>query len=304
LNSEEEKTMKPTGSNSFEGRGIRLPRSLNESLEKRVASYAAAARADGVGSSATVAEPEKTNLITYVTGAAGAGLLLAAAPASARIVYTPTYTAIPVGFPCSTCGPLPVVPLDLNHDGINDFSLAAETIGDGGDFHKFTMSVTPDQKSNGILGKIQTLRSYSQTGPPGTCHVASALAAGHRIGAGSRFGPYAVMAVAAEGDIGFYQCGYWGGAQGRFLGLEFTVQGQKHFGWARLNGRTLTGYAYETVPSKPIRAGQTGPVADNLLPELRSAPPSSASLQPPGLGLLALGWRGLDAWRKELEPVV
>src|SRR6516165_12499218 len=84
-----------------------------------------------------------------------------------------------------------------------------------------------------------------------------------------------------------YECGYWGAAQGRFLGLEFTVQGQKHYGWARLNSLvgtgelTLTGYAYETVPNKPIRAGQTGPIADNLLPELRSAPPSSASLQLP-----------------------
>jgi hypothetical protein len=113
------------------------------------------------------------------------------------------------------------------------------------------------------------------------------------------------MAKGQEGVSGNYGCGYWGDAQGRFLGLEFTVQGQKHFGWARLNGTaTLTGYAYETVPNKPIRAGQTGPVADNLLPELRSAPPSSASLQPPALGLLALGWRGLDAWRKEPEPVV
>ena len=303
--------MKPTGSNSFEGRGIRLPRSLNEGLEERLASYAAAARADGVGSSATVAQPEKMNLITYVTGAAGAGLLLAAAPASARIVYTPAYTKIPIQQLCCSSCSRPVVSFDLNHDGMNDFGLAAASANCGRP-NFFRWGVGPNQEGNAILGKIQTFRTLTSAGPR-TCHVASALAAGHRIGTGSRFGPYGVMLNGEGGGISSaYECGYWGAAQGRFLGLEFTVQGQKHYGWARLNSLvgfgtrelTLTGYAYETVPNKPIRAGQTGPIADNLLPELRSAPPSSASLQPPALGLLALGWRGLDAWRKELEPVV
>ena len=297
--------MEPTGSNSFEGRGTRLPRSLNEGLEKRVASYAAAARADGVGSRATVAEPAKMNLITYVTGAAGAGLLLAAAPASARIVYTPTYTPIPKGSLCSTCPPIQPVPLDLNHDGINDFSVAHAHFGDGGHGAGSYWDVTPKQTGNAILGKIQTFRFGVTSFPPGHCNVASVLAAGHRIGPGSKFGPYGVMTNYVNGyPSSAFGCGYWGGAQGRFLGLEFTVQGQKHYGWARFSSLTLTGYAYETVPNKPIHAGQTGPVADNLPPELRSAPPSSASLQPPALGLLALGWRGLDAWRKELEPVV
>jgi len=303
--------MKPTGSNSFEGRGIRLPRSLNESLEKRVASYAAAARAAGVESRATVAEPAKMNLITYVTGAAGAGLLLAGAPVSARIVYTPAYTKIPIQQLCSS-GSRPFVSFDLNHDGINDFSLAAASANCGHD-QAFFWNVTPKQTGNAILGKIQTFRFGFSSSRLGHCNVASVLAAGHRIGAESKFGPYGVMIKGVGGyPSSSYGCGYWGDAQGRFLGLEFTVQGQKHYGWARLNSLvgfgtrelTLTGYAYETVPNKPIRAGQTGPVADNLLPEMRSAPPSSASLQPPALGLLALGWRGLDAWRKELEPVV
>jgi hypothetical protein len=98
-----------------------------------------------------------------------------------------------------------------------------------------------------------------------------------------------------------YQCGYWGNAQGRFLGFEFTVQGQKHFGWARLNfaRTTLMGYAYETEPNKAIRAGDTGPVADARVPEMHSAPPAVATLRPATLGLLALGSAGLDIRRKE-----
>jgi hypothetical protein len=100
-------------------------------------------------------------------------------------------------------------------------------------------------------------------------------------------------------------CGNWPNAQAPFLGLEFTAQGQKHFGWARLmwvNGpgtATLTGYAYETEPNKAIRAGDTGPVAEARVPEMYSAPPGVGTLRPATLGLLALGSAGVDIWRKE-----
>ena len=50
-----------------------------------------------------------------------------------------------------------------------------------------------------------------------------------------------------------------------YLGMKFVIQGKAHFGWTRLNvgctntkvNATLTGYAYETVPNKPIIAGKT-----------------------------------------------
>ena len=104
------------------------------------------------------------------------------------------------------------------------------------------------------------------------CGVASALPAGHRIGPGSKFGAYQTMwyFFAADGTFGpgapltYRTCGYWKNVKGRFLGFQFTAQGQKHFGWARLNtpapNTMLTGYAYETEPNKPIRAGDTGPL--------------------------------------------
>jgi hypothetical protein len=51
----------------------------------------------------------------------------------------------------------------------------------------------------------------------------------------------------------------------RYLGLKFKIDKKNHYGWARLSVQqqggqiiaTLTGYAYETVPGKGIRAGQT-----------------------------------------------
>ena len=145
----------------------------------------------------------------------------------------------------------------------------------------YILVVQPAQAGNAVLGKIQgVLSSY---GAALTCPVASALPAGHRIGPGSKFGMYSRM-VWVVYDGGGASCPtfrlrvrIWGNAQGRFLGLEFTVQGQKHFGWARFNvtssvAVTLTGYAYETEPNKPIRAGDTGPVAAIRVPEMYSAP--------------------------------
>jgi hypothetical protein len=230
-------------------------------------------------------------------------LLLTAGPASARIVYTPAYTTVPGA---TGSGTLPFL-LDLNHDGIADFKFYELFCGSDCSL----LRVSPAQAGNTILGRIQgTLGGYGLV--PFTCHVGSALPAGHRIGPGSRFGAYQTMnyryGFAPAGGPGFaLRCGYWGGAQGRFLGFEFTAQGQKHFGWARLNksvlspGATLTGYAYETDPGKPIRAGDTGPAADARAPETHSAPPTAARLRRATLGLLALGSAGLDIWRKEQD---
>jgi hypothetical protein len=299
--------MRPTGSNSFKGRRSRLGRSLelNEGLDKRLASYAAAARAAEVGRRARASVAAE--VITRAASAAGVGLLLSAGPASARIVYTPAYATVHL-----STTPLP---LDLNHDGITDFALSWRV----NSYHSDSMHVSPVQAGNAILGKTQGV--LSQLGAPFTCRVASALPAGHLIGPGNRFGAYRTMfawldsgSIASSVPRFSVTCGYWKNAQGRFLGLEFTAQGQKHFGWARLNGNgccgfsahfTLTGYAYETDPNKPIRAGDTGSVADARVPQMdrptHSVPPTVATLTPATLGLLALGSAGLDIWRKEQE---
>ena len=221
---------------------------------------------------------------------------------SARIVYTPADTTFLT------------LNLDLNHDGIADFRFNVS----GALFFASIMSVLPLQDGNAILGKPQGVLSR-HFGGPFTCRAASALPAGHSIGPGGRFGAYRTMRAdypittygtyyparrgGPKSPISFVVCGNWPNAQAPFLGLEFTAQGQKHFGWARFNWVNgfprLTGYAYETDPDKAIRAGDTGPVADARVPELHSATPAVATLRPVTLGLLALGSRGLDIWRKE-----
>jgi hypothetical protein len=97
--------------------------------------------------------------------------------------------------------------------------------------------------------------------------------------------------------------------------LKFSIGGQTHYGWARLNvtvtftglfksGGTyavLTGYAYETVPNTPIVTGKTkGAAADVSGTHQSTTPHHSRQVRAPpaSLGLLARGAAALDIWRK------
>jgi len=109
--------------------------------------------------------------------------------------------------------------------------------------------------------------------------------------------------MAWYGIHGFY--GRWLHVKLAYLGVKFLIKGKTHFGWARVKvdtqqkpfAATLTGYAYETIPGKPIIAGATkGP--DDAEP---TAALSSHTPEPATLGALALGAPGLSIWRRE-EP--
>jgi|HubBroStandDraft_6_1064221.scaffolds.fasta_scaffold227674_2 hypothetical protein len=57
---------------------------------------------------------KRLNAYALAASAAGAGVLALAQPAEARVVYTPVHKVIRLGHPYA---------LDLNHDGITDFSI-------------------------------------------------------------------------------------------------------------------------------------------------------------------------------------
>jgi len=217
------------------------------------------------------------NLAAYVAAAGAAGVsLLAAQPAEAKIVFTPAHITIPLH------GSLP---LDLNNDGINDFVF-----------------------SNFFYGNDSHLYINQQAPPNQVFDLGAALPAGVRIGNRGPFVNFALMAFqgTVSGISSFYS-GPWKDAHQRFLGLKFSVNGETHFGWARLTvtakggiSATLTGYAYETVANRPIIAGKTwGPT------EAIEVPDASLNLPvpvPATVGLLAMGSRALPLWRrKELD---
>jgi hypothetical protein len=212
------------------------------------------------------------NLAAYVAAAgAAAGMGILAAPsASAEVVYTPTNLTLKQG----------ITPLDINNDGISDFRFYRGGYGHGSRLY----ILQQDEKNlvfNSATFNAAPLPSEARIGPNKAFKEDKDKAwfmAGWSSGASG---------ISSHSD------GPWKQAQSTYLGLKFSVNGQTHYGWARMtvnakNGivATLTGYAYETIPNKPILAGQTsGPdEAGYFAPDL-----FAPVLRPASLGMLARG---------------
>jgi hypothetical protein len=222
-----------------------LPRSkslFSDSLDRRLTSYALAA------------------------SAAGVGLLALTPPAEGKIVYTPAHVKI---------GPDSQFLLDLNHDGITDFTFSNGFYSGSHGTNFWFLSITPAQ-SNEVWGHT----NYGYEWP-------SALFRNVRVGNNEHFSAGRTRMASSPGSFG--NCGGpWANVRNRYLGLKFVITGKTHFGWARLNVScpyaanrikgTLTGYAYETVPNRPIMTGKE-----------RGLDETSSGSQAAGLGRLAHG---------------
>jgi hypothetical protein len=204
----------------------------------------------------TLSRKLSKQLLAYAT-MAGAGLMGCASNADAEVVYTPAHKYVDQDFF-----------IDLNHDGINDFHI-----------HSYYLSgfaylqVLPLVKFN----KIAAVHHGCLSG-----YGAAPLREGVVIGSGMAFSANGTCMV--EKALTSASMGPWLGVTDRYLGFEFFIEGQKHFGWARMTidlfgfdhtGRIL-GYAYETTPGTPIVAGDQGNA-------------TQVSLDPGTLGALALG---------------
>ena len=232
---------------------------------------------------------QQLNMYALTASAAGVGVLALAGPAEAKIVYTPLHVVLTRG----------ALALDLNNDGMVDFILLDKYHRNGQTTNSFWLYVNPEHKGNAALGRQGT---YFRS--------ASALKRGSQIGSKDQFDGNLMAFACSFASTTDCRVGNWFDVSDRYLGLKFTINGKTHYGWARLNvsfqinqGRgtlkaTLTGYAYETIPNKPIIAGKTN--------EDSSAEPNSASIptsEPATLGALALGSPGLSTWRREESAV-
>jgi len=230
-------------------RTSRKPSKLSSSLQRHLNAYALAA------------------------SAAGVGVLALASPAEARIIYTKTHRRIH--------GLGDQINLDLNRDGVTDFTLSIYRTRL---FYGTRLQARPAYSRN-------TIRASSSGG---------SYAAAYR--AGVRIGPKGYAVEPPKHPYGYlleYGClgtnsrceprGKWLNVENRYLGLAFDVNRQTHYGWARLSASgtrgldvypsvraTLTGYAYETIPNKPIITGKT-------------KGPDVITLEPGSLGALAAG---------------
>jgi hypothetical protein len=228
------------------------------------------------------------NMYALAASAAGVGVLALVQPSEAKIVYTPTHKTIRAHQRCN---------LDLNHDGITDFTLQITTSHQSGHFYFTTLGILSPKNNAVVGGKTHTF---------GRGPYAFALQRGAVVGPKKPF-PGKLMALAGTDDGFSVYVGQWLNVKNRYLGLKFHISGKTHFGWARLSvvstkisitSATLTGYAFETIPGKPIIAGQTKGSDDPSVEESNAMPGKPIS-EPAALGALAMGAPGLSIWRRE-----
>jgi len=225
------------------------------------------------------------NMYALAAGAAGVGALALAPPAEARIVYTPAH--VQVGPESSYC-------FSLDHEKSTQECLYRNAHYSNTYVMAFAFSVAV----------TRTNRSFEL-----------AIFPGARIGPARRFihDPLNLMADGATSSSLIPKWrGPWAndgkGVKNRYLGLRFKdVDGNFHYGWARvtvaidnpkinsISQVLLTGYAYETIPNKPITAGATKDANDVEPTASLSAP----APEPATLGILALGAPALSIWRRE-----
>jgi len=186
-------------------------------------------------------------LLVYALAAAGAAAL--APHARAEIVFTKTNTTLGYG----------TLNIDLNRDGIADFILHNYFIGGSSSFSIQKLAVQGGADASAkVIGQTQDGRlnawdaplswSIGPNSPKGFVNVAGAPAL-------MESGPCVAQC---------YPHGPWGRATNRFLGFQFSINGEVHYGWARLSvslsnsgyeiTAKLTGCAYETQPNTAIRS--------------------------------------------------
>jgi hypothetical protein len=224
---------------------------------------------------------QRLNMYTLAAIAAEVGVLTLAQPAEAKIIYTPAHVVIPPGL---------AIGFDVTHDGFDDFQID----------NMYTAT------HSGFRASLAARQNFLGDAVAGHFVVSStsyvyALRRGSKIGPSRHFGETNMF------YSGFYgPRGKWANVKGRYLGLQLQIKGKIHYGWARLNvsfvrpriSAVLTGYAYETIPNKPIIAGRTkGP--DDTAVEESSAALGVPTREPITLGALAMGAPGLSIWRRE-----
>ena len=222
------------------------------------------------------------NIYALAAGAAGIGVLVCPAPAEAEIVFTPTHTVLSRGS----------LDIDLNHDGVVDFTLYDGLHHTGINTQVFRLYANPVHQGSGVEGA--SFRSVL------------ALNGGSPIGSNQQFSGRLMGSFCSfNGTSTVCLGGNWLDVGDRYLGLKFTVKGKTHYGWARLNltyglqqgiTATLTGYAYETIPDKSIIAGATKGPKDGTRPQ---AFLDTGLTELAMLGVLALGASAGSIWRRE-----
>jgi hypothetical protein len=247
---------------------VRSKRKLSEALEHKLGFYA----------------------LSALTAGASA---LFSAKAEAQVIYTPTWIPVPAG----------LTNLDLNNDGNVDFVFSNRAV--------FCSST--ELRRRNICADIKVLPQLASNAVWGTNGTASALSSGVTVGSKGKFqSGHEFMAEGTAGSSGatsfaipFYRSnGPWREATRLYLGLKFEIEGEVHYGWARLNVcaaqtgiyAAVGGYAFESQPNTPIVTGQeSGSEKKKDKKGIRVTSSDVMWPAPGSVGMLAAGAPGLQA---------
>jgi hypothetical protein len=268
---------------------IRLAKPLSEALNRSLCNYEKSA-------ASAASRNRYSNVSAAVAiGAVGLGVLALPQLSEARIIYTPANQVVN--------GQVRGLNIDFNHDGIADAFIQVA-------YYCRSTYCFDSMFAEGLQQNQVMVTSQQQ--------FASAAKLGRVIGsvAGDLFQHGRVMASCASwrtqfSTLGATSHGPWRDVRARYLGFKFERDGLIYYGWARMNVTvfpcdpvgTLTGYAFETIPGKLIRAGQerdpdepiSEPGGSSAIPEQQEG----VDPQPASLGALAIGVGGLPVWRKK-----
>jgi hypothetical protein len=206
-------------------------------------------------------EEMKTNngiTVAIVIGPLLMSLLAFTSTAAAEVVYTPAHVTL-VGNGS--------IKIDLNHDAVTDFVLQSAfkaaycgTVGGG---YTGTTRISPMTGDGVVVSHL---------------NFAALLASGVSVDSSSIF--YNARSRVAQ----LKACNSTTKFADGYLGLEFQINGQTHYGWAQVaisvhSGfrpgmlTTLVDFAYETVPGRAITTGQIpGTLGETGAPSARTNP--------------------------------
>jgi hypothetical protein len=254
----------------------------------------------------TLSSALEKNLSAYAiaAGSAGVALLACAQSADAKVVITKVNIPVPVDR-------VPVQ-FDINGGGQMDFALSAYALGGctSTSARAKPPIARPPLGCGGFNDELRVLPAQAanevwQAGTSWGYNCAAALGRGARIDRLRAFAPGLMVMYGNVGSSEGHQVCLWKGSTPAkpYLGVKFLdKEGQLHYGWVRVTNNfisaTITGYAYETIPNKPILAGA---ISEEDEAALMPSNPAAQISQPATLGHLALGATGLAAWRRGEE---
>ena len=189
------------------------------------------------------------------------------ASANAQIVYTDVIPDVVRGcnYP-SPCGADFLV--DLNNDGINDFTFAPRAHGFScGNCSPNPVAVLGTRDSALIISTAQSWIADTVGGFGLNKSMDSSLAWTNAVHNLAQNGEGCMACTNGHGSHKVTQgiTGNWQNVSGKFMGLKIKVGSDFYYGWIKLGvsiasysvSITIMEYAYNSIPNQPILAGQT-----------------------------------------------